>query len=211
MKSNVFCIVGKTGSGKTKVLNELLEDKFFINETKLHKVVYWTTRSPRVNEKDGEDYHFGIYNTFKDTPSSDILEYRTYETKDNGTSYYWTKKSDLEGYDNYIISCGAEQVYNYIDTLNREKYNIYIIYINTDLITKMKRMVDGRLLNDTQAKEFCRRVTNENKEFEKMEMICKDNKKYRVSGVSICDNNNDSIELFNVMITQLKIWICCRV
>ena len=48
MKANVFCIVGKTGSGKTKVLNELIQDKFFMNETKLHKVVYWTTRMPRM-------------------------------------------------------------------------------------------------------------------------------------------------------------------
>lgn len=207
MKSNIFCITGKTGSGKTKILNEIIKDSFFMDKCKIHKITYWTTRRKRKGESSTE-YNFIDYGDFLRLDKSEIFESRMYETKNDGKAYWFTKNSDLTGYKNYIISCGAEQVYNYVDKLDREKYNIYIIYLETGLLTKMQRMIDHRMKNDNDALEFCRRVISEEEDFKKMDDIYKRKDHYKVKDICICSNNNDSTDLFDTMINQLKIWIC---
>ena len=52
MKKYIITISGKTCSGKTYLLNQLLEDESFV------KLVTTTTRYPREGEVEGVDYHF---------------------------------------------------------------------------------------------------------------------------------------------------------
>lgn len=52
--SKIFCIMGKSGSGKDTIYKRILE----LPGLNLHKVVLFTTRPIRAGEVDGENYHF---------------------------------------------------------------------------------------------------------------------------------------------------------
>lgn len=52
LKYNVILLIGKAGSGKTKLQNELVKNNNF------NKVITYTTRPPREKEINGQDYYF---------------------------------------------------------------------------------------------------------------------------------------------------------
>ena len=58
----LFCIVGKTGTGKSTYLNKILEDKEFLEAHNLSNLVYGTTRKKRNGEIDGVDFDGGKKN-----------------------------------------------------------------------------------------------------------------------------------------------------
>lgn len=89
MKS-IIILLGKSASGKDTVANYLC-DKYNYN-----KIITWTTRKPRNNEKNGIDYYFTNKNIFTDMIlHKELIEYRTYNTLFNNipeTIYYGTHK-----------------------------------------------------------------------------------------------------------------------
>ena len=92
MKNNkLFLILGKSASGKTTILNDLL--------TKLDIPVLLsnTTRPPRHGEIDGIDYNFVDMHTFdEDYKHENVLEYDVFRIDSlKQTWVYYTKKSDL--------------------------------------------------------------------------------------------------------------------
>ena len=50
----IFCLMGKSSTGKDTIYKELLEEK----KLDLHKIVPYTTRPIREGEKNGEEYFF---------------------------------------------------------------------------------------------------------------------------------------------------------
>lgn len=55
-KGNLFVVTGSSGSGKTTIVNSTLSD--LSDKYPISRVVTYTTKTPRKNEKDGRDYHF---------------------------------------------------------------------------------------------------------------------------------------------------------
>ena len=60
MKGNLFVITAPSGAGKTSLIEALMRD-----DPSLKISVSYTTRAPRMGEKDGIDYHFVDENTFR--------------------------------------------------------------------------------------------------------------------------------------------------
>ena len=86
--NKIILITAPSGSGKTSVVNYLMK-KF----TSLAFSVSATTREPRKNEKDGQDYYFITEEEFRaKIQKKEFLEWEmVYEGK-----YYGTLKSDME-------------------------------------------------------------------------------------------------------------------
>lgn len=86
--NKIILITAPSGSGKTSVVNHLMK-KF----PSLAFSVSATTRAPRKNEKNGQDYYFINEEEFRDKiHKKEFLEWEmVYEGK-----YYGTLKSDLE-------------------------------------------------------------------------------------------------------------------
>ncbi len=82
----IFCIIGKSSSGKDTIFKEVVKDK----ELGVTPVVSYTTRPIRQKEKQGVEYHFideDMLNHYQKTGK--IIEKREYKTI-NGTWYYCT-------------------------------------------------------------------------------------------------------------------------
>lgn len=52
----IIAIIGKAGSGKDTLLKELFNNSKY--KERIHKIISYTTRPPRENEIEGEDYFF---------------------------------------------------------------------------------------------------------------------------------------------------------
>jgi len=89
----LYLILGKTNSGKTTILNKLLQDKEFTS--KVHEVKSHTTRPIRPNEVNGREYIFDTVEQFtKYFREGRLLEYSKFDTV-HGTWFYYTLKDDL--------------------------------------------------------------------------------------------------------------------
>jgi guanylate kinase len=88
MQQKLLLFCGPSGSGKTTVVHHLLS-----KYPKLSFSISATTRNKRINEKDGEDYHFMSVDDFKRKIEADeFIEWE--EVYHNG--YYGTLKSEIE-------------------------------------------------------------------------------------------------------------------
>ena len=57
---NIYCIIGKSGTGKDTVLEEILKNQV----VKINKLVPYTTRPMREGEINGKNYYFVSKETF---------------------------------------------------------------------------------------------------------------------------------------------------
>ena len=110
---NIFCILGKTGSGKTTFLNDIINDKKFMNNNKLELLVYGTTRNKRENEVDEVDYHFHTQEEYDRIEDDELIESRSYYTINDGIVYYFTKTDYFNSDKNIICVVSPYQYENY--------------------------------------------------------------------------------------------------
>lgn len=167
----IFCIVGKSGAGKSTILDYLTDydSNPRTADIRLKKLIYHTTRSKREGEEDGVDYYFMppcdseefniIYNT------QEIVEERVYQKFDEVVKYY-TTVSDIEDADANILVCAAsiDQAISYYQKLD----NVYVICIDCkDTKSRVARLID-RAKTESEVMEICRRTLHEDDEFSRL-------------------------------------------
>lgn len=81
----MLILIGPSASGKTEVA-KLLAKKYNIT-----KIITYTTRHPRVHEKDGVDYNFISLDEFAKLTESNFFVETTYYN----SNYYGTAKKDI--------------------------------------------------------------------------------------------------------------------
>lgn len=170
MRKNIFCLVGESGSGKTTYINQIMKDKRFIDKVNLKLLVTGTTRKMRPGEVDGVDYHFMTEEEFLKIPSSELIGSRSYYTLNNGTIYFFTKEEYVQTHTNLLCVTSPYQYESYRNWIAKENirgndYRLYMIYIHTDLKTRIIRCIN-RAKEDIDVFEVCRRAIQEKSEFE---------------------------------------------
>ena len=126
MTKFLYLIVGASGSGKDTVVNALCKRYGY------KKVISWTTRSPRQDEKDKSSHIFGVKDDYCRAKMTNSV---VAETHYNG-NYYWATKEQVDKSDIYIIDIPG------IETL-KTKYKhrpVKVIYLETDISTRRRRM-----------------------------------------------------------------------
>ena len=74
----IFCLMGKSSSGKDSLYKKLIEDK----ELKLKRLIPYTTRPIREGEKEGVEYHFVTEETLNAyMEANKVIELRAYQTQ----------------------------------------------------------------------------------------------------------------------------------
>lgn len=158
----IFCLMGKSSSGKDTIFKELNEDK----ELNLKPIVSYTTRPKRINETDGVEYFFIDKNQLdKYKEENKVIEQRVYHTVD-GDWYYCTindKQIDLDK-DNYLLITTLESYKSLKDYFGEDK--VYPIYIDIEDGIRLERALDReRRQASPNYDELCRRFLADNKDF----------------------------------------------
>lgn len=151
----IIVLLGASGSGKSTIENELTTKHGY------EKIVPYTTRAKREDEIDGKDYHFVSYETF--TKMMDDDSFATCE-KYSQERYYGILEDDY--FDSFADNKVVVLTPNGIKELLNDYYyysnrNIYTVYVNANLGTRMKRYIDRygtENFNYDDKNEICARV-----------------------------------------------------
>ena len=158
----IYCIMGKSSSGKDTLYRLLLENK----QLSLKKIVPYTTRPIRAGETEGEEYFFTDERGFENLKAQGkVIEDRAYHTY-HGLWRYFTVDDgniDLEN-NNYIIIGTLE---SYLKT--REyfgKAKVLPILLEVDDGVRLQRALDReRRQENPKYEELCRRYLADAEDF----------------------------------------------
>ncbi len=166
----IFCIIGKSSSGKDTVYKRLLQDESLVRELNLKKIILYTTRPIREGEREGVEYHFVSCDDMERLRAQGkIIECRSYETV-CGTWHYFMANAtandseiDLEK-NNYLV-VGTLESY-----LNTRKYfgadNVVCVYIDLDDGERLTRAIEReKRQKEPKYNELCRRFLADANDF----------------------------------------------
>ena len=176
MVINVVTIIGKTASGKDKIVNELVSKHGF------KEVITYTTRPMRKGEQQDVTYHFISEEDFKQKINEGyFIEHKTYDTE-FGKWYYGTSLEDLENAeDNNIIILTPDGYRDVVNKLSKKPIAIYIYANNATIKKRLLKRGDDK--NEAE-----RRVSHDNDDFKGIE-----------NEVDKIVYNNDGTDINNVM------------
>lgn len=165
---NIFCLIGKSSSGKDTVFKLLREQE----KLNLKPIVSYTTRPKRNGETEGIEYHF-IDNKALELYRAEnkVIEERVYHTV-NGDWYYATiddGQVDLMRDDYLVISTleAYESLKQYYGA-----QHVIPLYIYIDDGIRLQRALDRereQLIPNYD--ELCRRFLADNKDFSEANLI----------------------------------------
>ena len=122
-KSKLYCIMGKSGSGKDTILERLLHMR-----NDLTPIMTYTTRPQRPGEKNGKEYYFVTPQVFEKLKNNDsVIEYRRYNTTQGEWIYFMADDNQIDE--------KSDKKYIVINTIFgvrklREKYGTNVIPIH---------------------------------------------------------------------------------
>ncbi|MDE5823770.1 MAG: guanylate kinase [Lachnospiraceae bacterium] len=158
----VFCIVGKSSSGKDTIYKRLLQD------TSLHlkRIVPYTTRPIRAGEHEGVEYHFASIERMTQLQEENkIIECRSYDTVQGVWFYFMAKDSQIDLEKNDYLIIGTLESYTKIrDYFGEDK--VIPVYIDLDDGERLTRALEREKKQIQPGyEEMCRRYLADAKDF----------------------------------------------
>ena len=162
----IYCFMGGTCSGKNTLMTE-----FLLRDFNCHAVVRDTTRTRRVGEVDGVDYHFVSVDDFRGKSLDAYVEWERF----SGDRYYGTRKEVLDATEG--DPCLTLTPQGLIDLVYyASDKDICVIYLQVSLGEAIKRYVDRVGVNQFAVEdkmEMCDRLARDEGMFKGFDLLCK--------------------------------------
>lgn len=126
----IIVLLGASSSGKS-TLELILHENYGYK-----KIISYTTRQPRANEKNGKDYHFVTKDVFEETIDRGLFAEWEEQTQER---FYGTLKKDYQKGDKVVVLTP-----NGLRQLKKSCPNedIFSVYVNASLGSRIKRYID---------------------------------------------------------------------
>lgn len=150
----IFCIIGKSSTGKDTIYRFLLEQK----ELKLKKIVTYTTRPMRAGEQDGVEYFFCDDKRAEELEAAGkVIELRAYHTIYGVWKYFTVDDGQVDfGKESSIVTSTVEQYLKLREYYGKE--NAVPIYIEVEDGERLERAIARERQQVTpKYEEMCRR------------------------------------------------------
>lgn len=164
----IFCLMGKSSSGKDTISRKLLQDE----ELNLKSVIPYTTRPMRHNESQGLEYHFVAEDLLAHYRKiGKIIEQRDYNTIKGRWSYSTIDDGQINlSQDNYYLLIATLESYR-----NLQSYfgalNVIPLYIEVDDGVRLLRALEReKQQSEPNYEELCRRFLADNNDFGKQQL-----------------------------------------
>lgn len=164
----IFCIMGKSATGKDTIYKRLLQN----SELGLKRIVSYTTRPIREGEREGIEYHFtDVENMKLLEQQGKIIECRAYDTIHGIWYYFMVKDSQIDLTQNDYLIIGTLESYVKIrDYFGADK--VVPIYIELEDGERLTRALEReKTQSEPKYEEMCRRFLADCQDFsyEKLE------------------------------------------
>lgn len=157
----IYCIMGKSASGKDTIFKKLLAEC-----PKMKKMVLYTTRPMREGETDGVEYHFVKPEDLdRFEKEGKLVEKRVYNTVHGPWAYATVDDSHLMTVNrNYLVIGTLESYQKIRDYFGQEK--VVPILITLDSGIRLQRALNRENSQTApQYKEMCRRFIADEEDF----------------------------------------------
>lgn len=159
---NLFCIMGKSASGKDTLYRQILADRTL----SLRCLVPYTTRPIRFGETEGVEYHFVDEQRLEELQKEGrVIELRAYHTMHGVWNYFTVNDAQIDlDTQNYLMITTLD-AYGKI----REYFggsSVFPVYVETEDGIRLQRALDReRLQKEPKYKELCRRFLADAEDF----------------------------------------------
>ena len=179
----IFCIMGKSSSGKDTIFKILLQRK----DVDVNRIVSYTTRPQRSHEKPGEEYNFvSIQEKDRLLAEGKVIEIRKYDTVHGPWFYFTVDDGNLDLKNNDYLMIGTVESFIKIrDYYGADK--VLPIYIEVDDGIRLSRALEReRSQEHPKYEEMCRRFLADQHDFSEENL--------KAAGIkNIFNNNEDSV------------------
>ncbi len=157
--NRIFCIMGKSSSGKDSLYSEL------ISTLGLTPLVIYTTRPMRENEEEGREYHFVDKAVFEQMKADGkVIESRTYDTK-HGEWTYFTADENIDLDSRSYLVIGTLESFVPIRRYYGEE-RVIPIYVEVEDGVRLARAVERERREESpKYTELCRRFIADTEDF----------------------------------------------
>jgi len=175
----IFCLMGKSSTGKDTIGKQILKD------ANLKNIVLYTTRPIREGEVEGREYYFIDNQKFNELEDSGkVIEKRVYHTIHGDWTYATIDRNiDLVN-NNYLILNTLEGYEKLVDYYGKDL--VIPIYIWVDLNTRIDRALKREEKEENpKYRELCRRFIKDEEDFKEENLL-----RLEIFGESRFENNN---------------------
>lgn len=158
----IYCLLGKSSSGKDTLFKMLLEESGLALKT----IVPYTTRPIRVGEQEGVEYHFVTEETQKKLEAEGkIIELRAYDTICGVWKYFTVDDGQIDlATDNYLVIGTLESYVKMRDYFGAEK--LVPLYVEVEDGERLLRaLTRERAQKEPNYAELCRRFLADSVDF----------------------------------------------
>ena len=163
--SKLFCIMGKSASGKDTIFKRLVQDKTLDLKT----VVSYTTRPRRDGEQEGVEYHFVSPQMLREfREAGRVIECRDYHTVHGLWSYFMVDDGqiDFSGQRDSIIIGTLESYQKIREFFGKE--HVVPIYVHVEDGLRLSRALEREKQQEVPGyAEMCRRFLADMEDFSK--------------------------------------------
>lgn len=158
----IFCLMGKSSSGKDTIYKMLLEQK----EIMLKTIIPYTTRPIRSGEQEGVEYNFSTEEQLqKLLEDNRVIELRQYNTIHGIWKYFTVNDGQIDFHSGNYLIIGTLESYQKIRKYYGEEL-VLPIYIEVDDGLRLQRALDRERLQDApKYSEMCRRFLADAEDF----------------------------------------------
>ncbi len=164
----IFCLMGKSSSGKDTIYKMLLDNRDF----PLRKIVLYTTRPIRMDEKEGIEYHFtdeeGLAGLER---QGRVIELRAYHTMHGIWKYFTVDDGQVNFHSgNYLVIGTLESYGRLLEYYGKD--HVLPIYIQIDDGVRLQRALDRERMQDVpKYAEMCRRFLADADDFSEEKIL----------------------------------------
>lgn len=150
----IYCMMGKSSSGKDTIYKMLLED----GGLSLKTIVPYTTRPMRAGERDGIEYYFCDEARLSELENAGrVIELRAYDTVHGVWKYFTVDDHQMENKEQDHLLIGTLESYLKLrDYFGKDR--VIPIYIEVEDGIRLQRALDReRSQEEPRYEELCRR------------------------------------------------------
>ena len=189
----IYCLLGKSSSGKDTLFKMLLEESGLALKT----IVPYTTRPIRVGEQEGVEYHFVTEETQKKLEAEGkIIELRAYDTICGVWKYFTVDDGQIDlATDNYLVIGTLESYVKMRDYFGAEK--LVPLYVEVEDGERLLRaLTRERAQKEPNYAELCRRFLADSVDFSA--------ERLKAAGICRCFENTEKNTTCKELVSYIK-------